>query len=240
MLLHYAPGSPHSAAVRIVLGEKGLEPELHKLDLVAYEQHSSAYLAINPHGTVPLLEDEGRKLFESSFILEYLDDKFPAPPLAGSGPRQRYAARKWGKYVETHIAPHLAIARWAALHGKVPETAVAGLPNLLPPRCELWLRARNGFETEQLAASTEAILTLTAGRRLAADLAGNDWLCGDSFTLGDIAAYPHVAQFPALGLPVPQAVDDWLARVAERPSVRAIAQDLFPVAVMGPEPGRWG
>ena len=238
MLLHYAPGSPHSAAVRIVLGEKGLEPELHKLDMVGYEQHSPAYLAINPHGTVPLLEDDGRKVFESAFILEYLDDKFPDPPLAGADPRQRYAARKWGKYVETHLAPHLAMARWAALHGKVPMEAEAGLDRLLPHRRELWLWAARGFDREQLAASTEAMLT--AGKRLAADLAGCDWLCGDRFTLGDAAVYPHAAQFAALGLPVPKEVEAWLGRMAERPSVQAISADLFPVAVMGPEPGRWG
>jgi glutathione S-transferase len=81
---------------------------------------------------------------------------------------------------------------------------------------------------------------LTAGDRLAADLDGNDWLCGESFTVGDIAVFPHLAQFATLGLPVPAAVDRWLARVAERPSVRAIRADLFPVATMGPEPGRWG
>lgn len=237
-LLHYAPGSAHSASVRILLGEKGIEVDLHKLDLIHYEQHSAAHLAINCHGTVPVLEDEGRKMFETFPILEYLDEIHPDPPLAGNDPRQRYIARKWGKYVETHIAPHLAITRWAALHGKVPESAVAGLSNLLPARCELWLRAARGFDSKQLEASTQAMLT--AGRRLAADLAGNDWLAGNAFTLADIAVYPHVAQFGALGLPVPSAVDDWLARVAERPSVEAIRKDLFPVAVMGPEPGRWG
>jgi glutathione S-transferase len=100
------------------------------------------------------------------------------------------------------------------------------------------LRAARGFDREQLAASTEAMLT--AGKRLAADLAGSEWLCGDGFTLGDAAVYPHAAQFNALGLPLPKEVDAWLARVAERPSVQAISADLFPVAVMGPEPGRWG
>ena len=63
---------------------------------------------------------------------------------------------------------------------------------------------------------------------------------GDVFTLADIAVYPHVAQFAALGLPVPREVESWLARVAARPSVRSIEADLFPLAVMGPEPGRWG
>lgn len=238
MRLHYAPGSPHAAAVRVALGEKHLEAELHKLDMVGFEQHSPEYLAINPHGTVPMLEDDGRKLFESALILEYLDDKYPRPSLAGGDPRQRYAARKWGKYVETHIAPNLAIARWAALHGKVPEAAMAGLGHLLPARRELWLRASKGFEPEQLAASTQALIA--AGERLATDLADQTWLAGDAFTLADIAVYPHVAQFGALGLAVPRAVEGWLARVADRPSVQAIRADLFPVAVMGPEPGRWG
>jgi glutathione S-transferase len=238
MRLHYAPGSAHSASVRIVLAEKGVEAELHKLDLVRYEQHSPDYLAINCHGTVPVLEDRGGSLFESFLILEYLDEMHPDPPLAGETPRQRYAARKWGKYVETHIAPHLAITRWAALHGKVPERAMAGLAGLLPARRDLWLRAGQGFDREQLAISTEAMLT--AADRLAADLEGNAWLAGDRFTLADVAVYPHLAQFSALGLPVPGAVEQWLARVAERPSVQAVRGDLFPVTVMGPELGRWG
>lgn len=236
--LHYAPGSAHSAAVRILLLEKGLEAELQKLDLVRFEQHSPAYLAINCHGTVPVLEHEGHQLFESAFILEYLDEAYPDPPLAGADPRQRYGARKWAKYLETHMAPHLAVARWAALGGKVPERSAAGLAKLLPARRQLWLRAQNGFSGEQLAASTQALLT--AGERLAADLAENDWLAGDRFTLADIAVYPHVVQFTALGLPVTGVVAAWLERIAERPSVQAIAQDLFPIAVMGPEPGRWG
>jgi len=238
MLLHYAPGSAHSASVRIALAEKGIEAELHKLNLVNYEQHRPEYIALNWHGTVPMLEDRGQYLMETFLILEYLEDLHPAPPLIGKDPRQRYIARKWGKYVETHIAPHLAINRWAALHGKVSDEAVPGFANLLTARCELWLRAKHGFDREQLAVSTQALLT--AGNRLAADLAGNDWLAGDRFTLADVAVYPHVAQFGALGLPVPPAVEQWLARVAARPSVEAIGADLFPLAVMGPEPGRWG
>ena len=238
MLLHYAPGSPHSASVRIVLAEKGLEHELHKLDMVRYEQHTPDYLAVNCHGTVPLLEDGGRRLFESFAILEYLDEMHPEPPLGGNDPRQRYQVRKWGKYLETHIAPHLAIARWAALGGKVPAESLAGLGNLLPERAALWQRAVEGFGRDQLAVSTRAMVT--AGERLAADLAGNEWLCGESFTLGDIAVFPHLAQFETLGIPYPRALDEWMARVAGRPAVQSISEDLFPVAVMGPEPGRWG
>jgi glutathione S-transferase len=238
MRLHYAPGSAHSASVRIALAEKGLEAELHKLNLVAHEQHRPEFVALNRHGTVPVLEDGGHVLLETFLILEYLEDTHREPPLIGDDPRQRYTARKWGKYVETHIAPHLAIIRWAALGGRVPEAARPGLDRLLPERAALWRWAAEGFGADQLEASTRALLA--AGDRLAAALDGKDWLAGDRCTLGDIAVYPHVAQFEALGLAAPPPVAAWLARVADRPSVRAIREDLFPVAVMGPEPGRWG
>jgi glutathione S-transferase len=243
MRLHYAPGSAHSASVRIALAEKGIEAELHKLNLMQFEQHRPEFVALNRHGTVPVLEDRGQRLIETFLILEYLEDAHPEPPLIGQDARQRYTARKWGKYVETHIAPNLAIVRWAALHGRVSEEAVADLAGLHTARCELWLRARHGFSQEQLAASTQAMLA--AAGRLAAELGGtdgaaNDWLAGNRFTLADIAVYPHLAQFNALGLAVPRAVEEWLARVAERPSVQAIKADLFPVATMGPELGRWG
>ena len=238
MRLHYAPGSPHSASVRIALAEKDLKPELNRLNLVHFDQHAPAFIVLNRHGTVPLLEDGAHVLIETFLILEYLEETHPQPALLGDDPRQRYLARKWGKYIETHVAPHLAIARWAALHGKVPEHVVPGLANLHTARCDLWLRARSGFSADQLAVSAQTLRAAAA--RVAADLAGNDWLAGDRFTLADIAVYPHLAQFGTLGLAVAPSVDQWLRRVAARPSVQAIAADLFPLATMGPEPGRWG
>lgn len=238
IVLHYAPGSPHSAGVRIMLAEKAIEHELRKVDLITFEQHSHEYLAINCQGMVPALRDGGRVLFESFAILRYLDEIHPQPPLGGAHPRFDYIIDKWGKYLETHIAPQLAIVRWAALKGKVPESALPGLDKLLPERAALWRRAIAGFGAEQIAASTRALVV--AGERLAADLADGAWICGGDFTLADIALYPHLAQFGALGIPYPRALDDWLARVAARPSVSAIREDIFPLATMGPEPGRWG
>lgn len=238
ILLHYAPGSSHSAAVRIVLAEKGIEHELNRIDMMHFEQHSPDFLEINRHGMVPVLEDGGRPMFESFPILSYLDDMHPDPPLAGNDPRQRYLVNKWGKYVETHIAPHLAIARWKAVKGKVPEMAAAGFANLLPERRALWERAAEGFGTEQLEASTLALVG--AGERLAVDLGNNDWVAGESITLADIALFPHLHQFVTLGIPIPAKVEAWLGRMGERASVKSIKDDIWPLAVMGPELGRWG
>ena len=54
--------------VMITLREKGLEPEMHNINLFANEQYDPAYLKINPKGVVPTLVDEGRIIVESTLI----------------------------------------------------------------------------------------------------------------------------------------------------------------------------
>jgi glutathione S-transferase len=123
--------------------------------------------------------------------------------------------------------------RWQALNGRVPPSALPGIERLPPARRDLWRQAVAGFGAERVAEAAQALLA--AGRQLAAELERDPWLAGGDFTLADIAVFPHLAQFPALGLPLPAPVTDWLDRVAARPSVRTIRDDLFPLATMGPE-----
>lgn len=232
MILHYAAGSAHSAAVRIALAEKDLAAEERRVDLARFAQHAPEFLALGSGGTVPVLEYGGKARGESFALMLFLDEAFPTPPLAGGDPRTRERVRQWGAFVESEIAPHLAVVRWQALKGKVPEAAREGIERLPPARRELWRQAAAGFPSERLAEAAQALLS--AGRHVAAELERGPWLTGEEFTLADIAVYPHLAQFAALGLPVPEAVEDWLARMAARPSVAAIRGDLFPLATMGP------
>lgn len=238
MRLHYAPGSAHSAAVRIVLAEKGMACDARALDLARFEQLDPAFLALNPEGMVPVLEQDGRVLAESFPIMLFLDEAHPGPSLAGADSRERYRVHKWGKYVETHIAPNLAIVRWRALGGQVPKAARAGLDRLPRPRRDLWRRAERGFDADTVAAAAAALDK--AGERLAADLAERDWLAGEAFTLADAAVFPHAIQFEALGHAPPEPVARWLTRVGERPAAAALDKEFFPIATMGPEPARWG
>jgi glutathione S-transferase len=235
VILHYAPGSAHSAGLRIALAEKGLEADERRIDLARFAQHDPAFLALGSDGTVPVLEYDGRAMGGSFALMLFLDETFPATPLAGGDARVRDHVLRWGKYVETHIAPNLAIVRWHALKGKVPEAAWAGIERLPRARRELWRRAAEGFGAERLAQAAETLVA--AGKRVAADLEGSDWLAGEAFTLADIAVFPHLAQFAALGFAVPAPVAAWLDRMAARPSVAAISDDMFPLATMGPEPG---
>jgi maleylacetoacetate isomerase len=67
--------------VRIALNLKGVEYESRQVDLRGDEQKSSEYRAINPQGLVPVLEIDGQRLTQSLAIINYLDIRFPVPPL---------------------------------------------------------------------------------------------------------------------------------------------------------------
>ena len=77
MKIYDIPGFPNPARIRIVLAEKGLDSQIEfvKVDLFAAEHKQSAFLAINPTGTVPVLElDDGTFISEGVAITEYLDN----------------------------------------------------------------------------------------------------------------------------------------------------------------------
>jgi maleylacetoacetate isomerase len=83
--------SQASFRVRIAMNLKGLAHDDTYLHLEKGDQYDSAYKALNPQMVVPTLIDDDAKLFQSLAILEYLDEKFPEPPLL---PKD-IAARAW-------------------------------------------------------------------------------------------------------------------------------------------------
>src|ERR1700752_3453315 len=83
--------SQASFPVRIALNLKGLAREDSYLHLEKGDQFAAEYRAINPQMVVPTLIDDGVKLSQSLAILEYLDEKYPHPPLLPGDP----AARAW-------------------------------------------------------------------------------------------------------------------------------------------------
>jgi glutathione S-transferase len=89
--LYDAPRCPYCARVRIVLAEKGIEVEVVEVDL----QDRPAWIyEKNSTGRVPVLEEEdGRPLPESAVIMEFLDERYPEPPLLPADPADRAHVR---------------------------------------------------------------------------------------------------------------------------------------------------
>ena len=78
MTLFSDPGSHYSHRVRIVLAEKGVTVDIEDFDSKSVTQE---ILEANPYGTLPTLVDRDLALYESKVIMEYLDERFPHPPL---------------------------------------------------------------------------------------------------------------------------------------------------------------
>ena len=91
--LYDFPQSPRVRKVRIVLAEKGLKYQKVSIDITKGEQKTPEFLAINPYGKVPALEDNGTTVYESTLIMEYLNDAYPNPRLLPSDSGQRARAR---------------------------------------------------------------------------------------------------------------------------------------------------
>ena len=83
--------SQASFRVRIALNIKGLAREDEFLHLEKGDQFKAGYTALNPQAVVPTLFDGDAKLFQSMAILEYLEEKYPAPPILPKDP----VARAW-------------------------------------------------------------------------------------------------------------------------------------------------
>jgi maleylacetoacetate isomerase len=94
--------------VRIALRLKGLAMEKVTLDLLAGDQFAASYRALNPEGVVPtLIEGEGPPLVQSLAILEYLDEKYPQPPLLPGELRARAHARAIAQMVAMDAHPFI-------------------------------------------------------------------------------------------------------------------------------------
>src|SRR5215467_2281355 len=101
--LYDAVPSSNSDRVKVALNEKGLAYDRTTLDLAKKDQKRSEFLKLNPYGRVPVIDDDGKVLFESCIINEYLDEKYPDPPLMPKDPYLRGRGRILVDYALNYI-----------------------------------------------------------------------------------------------------------------------------------------
>ena len=90
MTLYSGRDDIHSHRARIVLAEKGVSVDVIEVDVA---NPSEDFLELNPYGMLPTLVDRDLVLYHSRVIMEYLDERFPHPPLLPVYPVMRAKAR---------------------------------------------------------------------------------------------------------------------------------------------------
>jgi len=229
--LYHAEPVANSMKPLICLKEKGLDFVSHYVDLLRFEQHDPAFVKINPNGQVPVLVHDRAVITESTVINEYLEDVFPEVPLRPANPVARARMRVWSKFVDEYFCPALSMIGWHLMVRRIAkaiakdefEKLLERIP--LPEQRQKWATvAGESFTEEQLADSRRRCgLSI---QRMESILAKYKWLAGNEYSLADLNSYSMVAGMPRL---MPEHMNEnnaprsleWLARMDERPAVKA-------------------
>jgi maleylpyruvate isomerase len=168
LILHGYWRSGTSYRTRIALNIKGAAYEQAPVDLRAGVQKSDDFLALNPQGLVPALETADGVLTQSSAILEWLEERYPDPPLLPQAPGERAVVRAMAMAVACDIHPlnNLRVLKYLKQPLGQPQAAIDSW-------IEHWIG--EGF------AALEAMIARHGGR----------FAYGDSLTLADCHLVPQ-------------------------------------------------
>ncbi len=126
--LHGFFRSSTSFRVRIAMNTKGLDYEQQTYVLRKGEQRSTPYLAINPQGLVPALKvPDGETLTQSLAILEWLEERFPEPPILPAEAQSRARVRALAQIIALDVHPlnNLRVLGYLSTTFSASEEAIA-------------------------------------------------------------------------------------------------------------------
>ena len=131
LTLYDADRCPYCARIRIVLAEKGLSYETIVVDL---DDRPAWIYEKNPLGKVPVLEEDDFVLPESAVIMEYLEERYPEPPLWPADPAERAAGRLLLERFDQLSRPYYALRRGDEDARERLDAELAALDSLLAGR----------------------------------------------------------------------------------------------------------
>jgi glutathione S-transferase len=191
-------GRRSSSNVQKVLwccGEIGLPFEREDIGGEFGRNKSSGYLALNPNGLVPTIDDEGFVLWESNVIVRYLAAKHSLGALYPVDPQRRADAERWMDWQQTTLGPPMGVLFRALLRSP---------PDAVEP-------------AELTTARQKAVSALAILER---QLDGRAYVAGPALTMGDIALGYAAHRWFKLPIERPELpnVRSWYARLCERPA----------------------
>jgi glutathione S-transferase len=161
------------------------------------KNNEPAYLAMNPNGLVPTLQDDGFVLWESNSIVRYLAAKHSAGKLEPADLRSRARASSWMDWQLTVAAPALTPVFWGLVR--------------TPPE-----------KRDHAAIESGKIKTIAAMKVLDAQLAATAFIAGDALSMGDIPVALMAYRFRRLVPERPQLdhLERWFTTIEQRPAFK--------------------
>jgi glutathione S-transferase len=190
MLLYNSAVSGNCYKVRLLAAHLGIPLELHELDVVDRSNRPGVIGSLSPVLRVPVLVlDDGRPLFESNAIIDYLAEDTPYMP---TDRYERQQALAWQFFEQYEIEPNLAVARFLKLFN---------------------VEAPEGLWHQKQVGGRKGLEALERG------LDDKEFLVGESYSVADISvyAYTHVAAEGGFDLGPYPGIRAWLDRVASQP-----------------------
>jgi glutathione S-transferase len=190
MLLYNSAVSGNCYKVRLLAAHLGVPLELHELDVVDRSNRPGIIGNLSPVLRVPVLVlDDGRPLFESNAIIDYLAEGTPYMP---TDPYERQQVLAWQFFEQYEIEPNLAVARFFKLFD---------------------VKAPAGLLQQKQEGGRKGLDALERG------LTDKDFLVGERYSVADISVYgyTHVASEGEFDLEPYPRIRSWLDRVSSQP-----------------------
>lgn len=228
-----------SQRVRITLAEKGLEWESHVIDIPNMEHATPEYQAINPKGLVPAFIDNGVLLIESCDIIQYIDKKYPEPPLHPSDAAVQAELKAWLDDADRAQGDLKTLSHEFLFRNRramSPEDLEKFCTNHQNEELVAFMREYQSSDMLNRDKLDDAVTCTDEGfRRLDERLAESDWILGDTLTLADIAWMPNIHRMDLMGWPFDRYTNllGWFERVKARPSYQIGLVNWEPTPVRG-------
>ena len=213
LTLYEHPLSAYAMKVKMALLEKGLEFQAILPDGLTNGTAAGAFVDASPRAEIPALVDGEVRVFDSTIILEYLEDKWPAPALLPKSPAERARVRMIEDVMDGLYEPNnwgiMEVTRFKRASGALADRLV-GFAKSNIDQLQHWLDAQLGDAP---------------------------WFNGAHFGWGDIACAPYINRSAAYGYtpPAGSKLHAWLARVNQRPAVAKVVEQMRSVLANLPD-----
>lgn len=196
-IIYEHPLSPYAQKLKIALREKQVPFDARLPEGMGTGNSQGEFAAASPRGEVPAFIHDGHAIFDSTIILEYIEDVWPTPPMLPGTALERARVRMIEEVMDTHV-----------------EAIGWGLGELY-----FFNRADDALKQDMLAKTESQLADYFSW--LEKELADREWFTGHFFGWADLSVIPYLNAFAGFNLkPQPDTrLADWFTRANDRPSV---------------------